>query len=190
VTTTRRAAAVTAAATALFAGCGGPGDGPVAEPPAPHGSTYTLPQGTVFTDGLEVVFLEGENPAVIDSVELKGEGLELIGLSLATPDRPGGVIRRMKGYPPRDPELPPEVIVPATGATIEPGKDNAYEILLGLKVTGQGHLINEGFWLNYTVDGKEFRDWYAYEIAVCTDKSLETQGHCPPSHELDPSRRS
>jgi hypothetical protein len=164
----------------------------------PHGWTTTMPVGSVFTDGLEVLQLGGHEPAVITSISLVGNaGLQLVGASLATPERDVGSIQQLKGYPPRNPHIPR--IIPAVGATITPRAQDhiGWELLLGIKVTREGYLSRDGIVIEYSVAGRDYRTFEPAQLAVCTSSDYY-RGHrdCPfqwqktrpePSVSTDPS---
>ena len=79
--------------------------GPLNEPPA-HGWATTEPVGATFTDGLEVLYLNGHEDAVITSVSLiGGKGLKLLGARLVTPDRQRASAQKL-AWPPRSAQMP------------------------------------------------------------------------------------
>lgn len=144
--------------------------------------------GERFTDGLEVLSFRGEHEAVIDSVELVGaEGLRVVGVRLAGPQRSLGSIQVMQ-WPPRDPELAPSSIMPAFGVPLKPRRSGAtYELLLGLEVTdeGSGYLVREGIRIGYTVNGTHYVQDLPAVLAVCTTPAaLDAEtGECPLPEE-------
>jgi hypothetical protein len=144
----------------------------------PHGWAVTRPVGTVFTDGLETFELNGDQPAVIKSVELIGEdGLELVGFSLVRPEREL-TMQIMDGYPPRDPELDQSLVIPGEGATITPTK-RTWELLLGIKVTEPGYLVRDAVRIHYTAGGEAYTRTRPAQLVVCTSPTQEINGRCP-----------
>lgn len=175
------AAAVLAAALAV--GCSSPlQPGPIRRTD-PHVWSTVERTGSTFTDGMEVLYLTGVKPATLTSVELVGaEGLELVGVKLASPDRGFGSIQRMD-WPPRDPDLPQDSVLPVKGTEITPidPKDNTgtWELLIGIRVTGKGYLVRKAVRVNYTVGGEEYSRVQPAGLAVCTSRRLLVDGECP-----------
>ena len=148
--------------------------------PNTHGYTTSVKTGDVITDGFEVLHLTGSRKATIDDVRLPdAKGFELLGVKLSSPDRPIGSVQITRNWPPVDPQLPPETITDAIGATITP-HDDGWELLIGMKITGSGYLIRDGLIIDYTVDGRGYTARFPSQVVVCTDASVENkQGRCP-----------
>jgi hypothetical protein len=159
--------------------------GPLRDAPI-HGWAMTLPEGDVFTDGLESLVITGGRPAVLDSVELVGsDGLEIVGVMLAGPERAINS-NYYPDFPPADPKLDPKLVIPAEGATLRPHEEAGWELLLGLKVTKPGPLFREGVRINYTVDGVRYSRVLPEQLAICTSKDQEAHEGCmPPEDHLE-----
>jgi len=147
----------------------------------PHGWATTMPVGSVFTDGFEVLHLDGHEPAVIKSVTMVGDpGIELVGASLATTERDIGAIQQLKGYPPSNPHIPR--IIPAAGASITPFAQDeiGWELLLGVKIVDEGYLVRDGIIIEYSVGGEDRRAFDPAQLVVCTSEEYY-RGHrdCP-----------
>jgi hypothetical protein len=147
----------------------------------PHGWATTMPVGSVFTDGFEVLHLDGHEPAVIKSVTMVGDpGIELVGASIATTERDIGSIQQLKGYPPSNPHIPR--IIPAAGASITPFAQDeiGWELLLGIKIVDDGYLVRDGIIIEYSVGGEDRRAFDPAQLVVCTS-SAYYRGHsrCP-----------
>jgi hypothetical protein len=184
-------AAVALAAILLLPGCVAgeqdtvPGSslapGPLNRPNA-HSWAFSQPVGAVFPDGLEILRLNGDREAVIESVELVGDGgLELVGVRLSPPGgRSIGSVQFMPGFPPRDHEI--HQVVPAVGTTITPiGQDpQGWELLVGMRVTRDAYLVREAIRVTYTVDGKRYAQVLPAGLAVCASPRHEVDGECPP----------
>lgn len=112
-------------------------DGPMFTPPE-HGIVIPGQRGSVFTDGFEVLRLEGDEPAKIVSIRSVGgeSTFKFLGALMAGPDRRDGAISYLPAFPPRDSSLGP--LVDAVGARIEPRVETrngmGYELLIGYEV--------------------------------------------------------
>ncbi len=105
---TKVAAVITAAAT--LAGCSGEvkQGGPL-DKPNQHAWTRKASVGEAFTDGSEVLTVNGDKPVVIESAELiDAPGIKLVGVKLVQPGRQWGSIQTMP-WPPEDPDLKPSL---------------------------------------------------------------------------------
>ncbi|MFC6286146.1 hypothetical protein ACFP3Q_07230 [Nocardioides sp. GCM10027113] len=150
--------------------------------PDEHGYAITLPAGTTFTDGYEILKLAGDEPAVIEDVTIAGDdGLELVGALLAPPPRLNAAVQLMRSWPPRDEALDEDSFVEAVGARIEPlsRAPMGYELLLGLRVADEGYLVRESVTVTYRVGETVYEVDFPASIAVCTDAGLEIRGRCP-----------
>lgn len=108
--------------------------GPIRVPEA-HGHLVRGPAGTVFSDGLEVLRLGGDEPAVIESVRSVGasETFRFLGAWLAGPDREYASWSQLPGAPPTKRSLGD--LEPAADAVLEPDPDGlGYELFLGYEV--------------------------------------------------------
>ena len=157
--------------------------------PNTHASGVKAEAGEAFTDGMDVVMLKGKHNATITSVELVGDReIKLVGFKLATPERIAlggmGSIQHMP-WPPKDRDLPPESVVPGVGTTITPlvvtkdGPTGSYELLLGHKVEEEGYFVRRGFWINYTADGEEYRQYYPAVMSICAGDAHAKRKFCP-----------
>lgn len=155
--------------------------GPLAEAPA-HAWAIEAAVDRPFTDGFTVVWLTGDQDAVIESIELEGadDGLELVGAKLAGPDRGYGSVQHFKAWPPKSYRpLDPSSVVDAEGATITPDQAG-WELLLGIKATKEGYLTREGIRVNYTVDGEKFSRVLPSTLFVCGgDGKVDVDNRCP-----------
>jgi hypothetical protein len=183
----RWGATVTAAAFAagLLGGCGGPVEGgPLRDVPE-HGYSLTVAEGETFTDALESLVVTGDEPAVLDAVELvDAEGLEVVGYQLIGPEREIN-LDWVPGYPPRaadDEHLDESLIVPGD-TPIQPGETAGWELLLGIKVTEPGPLYRAGIRYNYTVDGVQYTRTVPAQLKVCTSPEHLVDGACPPPED-------
>jgi hypothetical protein len=180
----RRGVALTAfvAAAGLLAGCGGPVEGgPLRDVPE-HGHSLTVAEGETFTDALESLVVTGDEPAVLDDVELvDAEGLEVVGYQLIGPERKIQ-LDWIPGYPPRpadEEDLDTSLIVPGD-TPIQPGETAGWELLLGIKVTQPGPLYRGGIRYTYTVDGVQYTKTVPARLKVCTSPEHLVDGSCPP----------
>jgi hypothetical protein len=169
----------------LLVGCGGPVEGgPLRDVPE-HGYSLTVAEGETFTDALESLVVEGDKPAVLDSVELvDAEGLEVVGYQLIGPERKVN-LDWVPGYPPRerdDEHLDESLIVPGD-TPIQPKETNGWELLLGIKVTQPGPLYRGGIRYTYTVDGVQYTKTVPAQLKVCTSPEHLVDGYCPPSED-------
>ena len=167
---------VTAVAVWLIVRATAPAGGPLRSAPA-HGWATTHPVGEPFTDGLEILKFPGaHDAAVLESVELIGaDGLEVVGVSLAGPDRRFGSIMHLDGYPPRDPDLS-DVRPSDTAMTPD---EVGWQLLLGIQATEPGYLTREGLRITYSIDGQTYEREYAAHLAVCTSQKYWQDGECP-----------
>jgi hypothetical protein len=125
--------------------------------------------GVVFTDGLEVLRLEGNASATIDAVEPDGEGFATMGVLLAGPERTDGLVERFHTFPPRARSLGP--LRSAVGATLQPTETLAppgdYELLIGTRVTTDKVALRDGIWLRYHVGDREYAEHLRARIVFC-----------------------
>jgi predicted small lipoprotein YifL len=175
-------AAVLAAALATFAlaGCGADAEagGPLVAPPR-HGWSTTQPVGEPFTDGLEVLYLDGQAEAELRSVSLVGaEQIELVGARVAPPSRRVASIQKT-AWPPTARAL--GQVAEAEGAVLTPRAqdERGWLLLLGMRVTEPGYHVRRAVRVAYEVDGEKHVRELEAELAVCTSPELEVGGACP-----------
>lgn len=181
-------AAVLAAAAALT-GCTSAGQaeahhderragGPI-ETTNQHVWTKTVALNEPFTDGVEVLVVGGNRPAVLDGVHLVGaKGIRLLGVRLVEPGRSWGSIMSMP-WPPRDPDLDPCLVVSADGATLAPQHDGTgYELLLGLKARGRGYFVRKGIRVDYTVGEDRYSRFVPAVLGICSGMK-QSNKPCP-----------
>ncbi len=146
-------------AGSLTGACSPPDDGPM-RVLNEHATLARGPVGTTFTDGFDVLHLEGDQPATIVSVDSRhGDGLEFLGAMLAGPDRKLAAWAQLPGYPPSKPQL--GEIVEAEGAVIQPRSQTrgeiGYELLLGYRVVDDTALSSRStVEIVYRVDDQEY----------------------------------
>ena len=144
-----------------------------------HVWTKKVDVGEAFTDGTEVLVVQGKEPAVLDGVHLVGaQGIDLLGVRLVKPGRSWGSIMSMP-WPPRDPDLDESLVIPAEGATLEPQRDGTgYELLLGLKAQERGYFVRQGIRVDYTVNGKKYSRFLPAVLSVCSGTHRDRK-FCP-----------
>lgn len=163
-------------------------DGPLQEPSA-HAWAYELPVGTVFTDGLETLDLAGSKPATLVDVTLVGDpGLQLVGVSLAGPERPFASIQLIEQFPPQHRDLPSQVLVAdALGHQLTPLSvdDMGWQLLLGIKVAEPGRHVRSAVEVTYEVDGDTYIERLPAALAICGSEDGATGQDCdlPPLPE-------
>lgn len=151
--------------------------------PLEHGYSVSMPNGSTFTDGFEILRLEGDQPAVIEAVEIDGdEALELVGVKLAPPPRENAAVQLMEGWPPIHDALDESTFVDAVGATIQPKSSDpmGYELLIGMKVNGEGFLVRDSVIVTYRIGEIRHQVIFPAVVAVCTGPEYEKRnGRCP-----------
>lgn len=154
-----------------------PDPGPAWVPPSNFSSVH-FEAGDTFTDGFGGFRHRGSGNAVITDVRMDGgEGLELLGIKIADESRDMGAIQYIDSWPPTtDPDLPQESIKPLD-TPVKPHPAGDVELLIGYRVVGEGKMVRMGYWVDYTVDGKEYSAYHPTGLAVCTDKPA---GKCNP----------
>lgn len=126
-------------------------------------------QGDVFTDGWQRLLVKGDERAVVESVELTGSnGLELVDVLYAGADRKIGSVQVMPRFPPRRRAL--GQLMPVEGATVPPG-DMGLELIIGLRVTGDGFAFREGVRIRYRVGQTRYVVDFPSGIAVCPPRT-------------------
>lgn len=155
-------------------------DGPMGVPNQ-HGYALSLPVGAEFTDGMELLRLDGGRDAVIEDVQLVGaDGLELLGAKVTPPPRGLAAISTFRSWPPRHRLLDETKFVDAIGATVPARTSRPWELLIGLRVTRAGHAIRRAVAVTYRVGDERHRVEFPAKIKVCAGKSFQTKrGRCP-----------
>lgn len=158
---------------------------------------YVPKEGTVFTDGEVVLDLRGKHPATITKVESLGgrDALTFLGAKIAEPHREYSSVQAVPGWPPR--HLVADKVVDAIGATLQPTaktwNEDAYELLLGYRVTKVDKSVRTGVRVTYVVDGTTYRATFPVAIALCPqgqnqdrclDDAMNKLSHGPhPGHD-------
>jgi hypothetical protein len=149
-------------------------DGPLSTP-SPHAWAIGRQLGATFTDGLETLEFGGSEPAELVSVRMVGDRqLELVGVGLAGPGRKYGSIQLMEGFPPRHPDLDPDVVVSdAAGHSMaaQTRSDIGWQLLLGIRVTEPGRHVRTGIEVTYTVAGETYVELIPAALAVCASRA-------------------
>ena len=135
--------------------------------PFEHGYLVRYHVGEVFTDGMERIKLEGDQPAVLRRVEIVGPSVDhfkVVGVLLAGPHRKIGSWQVADGFPSGVSGL--GKLVPAEGARLAPGMVGSV-LQIGLQVVKPGLGIRSGVRLYYTVGGRRHTVLYPASIANC-----------------------
>lgn len=166
-------------------------DGPL-ESTSAHAWAIGKPVGETFTDGLEALEFAGAEPAKLVRVRMLGdEGLELVGVGLATPERRFGSVQLMDGFPPTHRDLTASAVledgfgVPLAGST---RAGIGWELLLGIRAREPGRLVRTGIEVTYTVGEETYVEVIPAALAVCASPSNGTPtGDCkmPPLPDGD-----
>ncbi len=149
-------------------------DGPLILPHL-NGFVVRYEVGDVFTDGYQRVKLEGDQPGVLEKVELVGPGMdhfEVLGILLAGPKRRTGALTAYDGFSahPTDPIARGfGKLVPAEGARLPPGGHRDVVLQIGLKVVKPGLAVRSGVRLYYTVGGKKYMAYQQGSMVLCPD---------------------
>lgn len=141
-------------------------DGPV-RLPFEHGYVIRYRVGEVFTDGLERIKLEGNEPAVLRRVEITGPSADhfrIVGVMVAGPHRRLGSWQVSDGYPPRKPGL--GELLPVKDAPLATGIVGSL-LLIGLKVVKPGLGVRTGVRVFYTVGDRRYTALLPASIANC-----------------------
>jgi RTX calcium-binding nonapeptide repeat (4 copies) len=158
-------------------------DGPMKHP----GSWFHLAYGysdrdfTVgdrFTDGFSVLYLTGDQPAVIDDVRLIGNrGFKHLGTMIVGPGREIGAVQMVRHWPPTSYDYGGGDVIDAEGASISPVGRNSWgwELLIGMAPHNVGHNARAGFAVSYTVGGVRYRHEEYGEIVICAKDALGTR---------------
>ena len=146
--------------------------------PLVHGWSYRTEVGIAFTDGLEILAVSGDEAAIIDGVSFEGDpALELVGALIAPPPRPVSSTQVVKRWPPvQRCCVKPETLIEAVGAQIGPGqgaRGQAWELMLGIRVTEAGRHHRTGVVIDYHVGDTSYRTTFPAELEVCAVRSYE-----------------
>ena len=131
----------------------------------------------MITDGSIVLDLHGRENAVIVSVESVGDeaNLELLGAELVGPRRRYTSTQWSPGWPPR--HFRAGSIVDPVGATLQPSvrtwKKQAYELLLGYRVRGDGYGVRSGVTVTYRVGGRQYETTIASILVTCPPRASQ-----------------
>lgn len=151
---------------------GGWTEGGPALPPNAHGYVVRYQAGDVFSDGLERVKLAGNQPGVLDHVEISepsADRFKVIGVRVAGPHRSIGSWQVGDGFPPVIKGYGPDPLgklVPAHGASLPTGITGSV-LVIGLKVVKPGLGIRTGVRIYYTVAGEKYTTLFRAAIANC-----------------------
>lgn len=166
--------AVAACALLVLAGCtdsdgNGPAEARIENGPLeeslPHAWWRASTAGEVFSDGLEVLILRGDETAVIDDVRVEGgeESARFLGARLGLPGRPDDFNKDMAAFPPR--AVPTQDQAPAVGAEIVPGQ--TYMLILGYEITADVASNRESIIVDYTIKDTAYTDEFPARLAFC-----------------------
>ena len=147
----------------------GAAQGPLLGVP-PHGWSARVGAGTGFTDGFEVIIRPDNESVIIQAISLDADPeLELLGAALLPPGRELGSVQFVDSWPPTtDPELDSTRSMPLP-AQIDsvPGEKQGWELLIGMRANESGRFLRRGFWIDYTLDGRDYRDYWPAMLAIC-----------------------
>ena len=155
-------------------------DGPIQAGP-PHGFAISRPVGAEFTDGFEVLYVDGSVPAQIESVDFVGaEGLELLGAYVVGEAREVAAVQVLDAWPPSPASFGVEHLDEAIGSTLAPASrtSRGTELLLGIRVVGPGVARRDALEVGYRVGDESFLVTIPAQLTVCTDPGQEVRGHC------------
>ena len=156
-------------------------DGPI-DGVSGHGYSFSHSAGEAFTDGFEVLDVEGDEPATVESVELLGSrGFDLLGAMFVGPGREIGAIQLLFHWPPVPQDFGGAEIIEAEGATLSTESENSWgwELLVGMSAAREGRVTRDGVAVSYTVGGVRYRAELRGEIIVCSSpRSQDNQGRC------------
>ena len=181
--------AMLTAAVMVTAGCTGglgrlgepkppSGGGPLVQP-EPHRWHATVKVGTPFTDGREVLYLNGDHRATILYVRVSGDPtLTAEPALLVGPGRARSRIQRLPWPVPTDQVAQP--VEPAEGTTITTQKRDprGWELLVRITAGAPGHHVRDGLRIGYLVDGKTFEQYFPARIDVCAYTTDAQRDRC------------
>ncbi len=139
------------------------GGGPL-EPDGPYIWFYEARKGAVFSDGMQMLDIQGSEPGTVTTVTVQGggEALEFLGARIGLPGRPYDFHQQMRG-PPK--AVPARFQVPAEGAVLEPGK--GYMLILGYRVIAEVLDRRSSVTVEYQVGGTRYRERSEVELVAC-----------------------
>lgn len=184
------AAAATIAVGAFALGDRSLGDGPL---DGPMGVGYGGPAaiGQVFSAGLADLSVEGDKPAVIESVRVLGLTGPIDFLGVRTrllPSQEGNFLGDNGFPPPKYPAKPlsEQNVVPVVTNFSEKGNPlDALQLLIGIKVTGPGIAKFRAVEVTYKVGDRRYREVYETFTYLCAPESVYPVGSptCPGEDE-------
>jgi hypothetical protein len=149
----------------------GPQQGGPLDPFPPHGMIITDPVGQRFTDGFEILQLEGPRPARILLVTSVGgsNALRHVGTLIAGPGRRIDAVQKVAGFPPAEPGL--GSLHRARGHRIVPEAQTrdelGYELLLGYEVIAPKLAIRRGIEVRYRIGSTTYQQFLPARILYC-----------------------
>ncbi len=140
-------------------------DGGPLEPDGPYVWFYEAREGIVFSDGMQMLSLQGPDRATVRSVTVQGGGkaLDFLGARVGLPGRPYDFQQQMKGFPPK--AVPARLQVPAEGAVLEPGK--SYMLILGYRVISDVLDRRRSVTVEYEAAGERYRRVSQVSLVAC-----------------------
>lgn len=160
----------------LARGGGGLGDGPLDGPnKVGYGGPAAI--GQVFSGGLGNLRVEGDEPAVIESVRVLGltGPIEFLGVRTRLLPSEDGNFLGDNGFPP--PKYPAKLlseqnVVPVVTNFSEKGNPlDALQLLVGFKVTGPGIAKFRAVEVTYRVGDRRYREEYETFTYLCAPES-------------------
>lgn len=158
--------------------------GPLRPAPAHGYGPAIVEPGVAFSDGFEILTVDGDDTAIITDIRLinSSEELTLVDVLLAGPERESGAIIQF------EPQFPPATdpafgrLIAAVGAELRPNSTNpmGYELIFGLVVDEEGVFRRGGYVVDYTVAGQQFSRSYEAEIIICTPAFVGVDPVCSP----------
>lgn len=157
-------------------------DGGPIEPPNGHGWALSVKPGKVFTDGLEVIYVRGNESAVLDSVEIIADDeLELVEAFVVPPPRVNAAVQLIMEWPPTDSSFGEQAVESATGAVIRPAvgeEKSGWELLLSMRATKAGQFQRTGVKILYHVGSDRYQVTFPAEMIVCVDPGVTNYRDC------------
>lgn len=154
------------------------GPGAISPYPNSYGWANSFAVGKVFTDGLNMVEVEG-GPITILSVrpQIEGTTIEYLGARILGLDRPIGGYTQAEGFPPTVSDLAGSA--PAEGMVLTPAGPPGYELLIGYRVTGAGRTTIQGVDVEYQSGSAKRKIFIPSYVAIC---SPVTTIECPTEY--------
>jgi len=159
--------------------CGVPEGTPRIVDSNPHGWIVAVEPDDTFTDGYELLQLDGAGTVVITKVSIDGDdGLTLVDALIAAPDgRRFAAVQYDPHFPPTGPDFgDPDDLVPAVGSemaapqlpTSSGDELFGYELILGLKAEGKGAYKRKAVVIDYKANGHRKSVRIPAELVVCS----------------------